>query len=114
MIYSLPGSPGRYSILLWLVYHTDLETLFQQNSDGIPQELLRQNSSRAIPTKFLRSLLMESSINVFLEELLWSSYRGSNEEYSSTAVLKELCTGNGLHGDVLRNSPVIPQVVHSL
>ena len=35
------------------------------------------------------------------------------EEYSSTGVLKELDMGNGLHEDVLRNSPVIPQVVHS-
>ena len=28
----------------WLVYPTDLETLFLQNSDGISQELFRQNS----------------------------------------------------------------------
>ena len=55
---------------------------------------------------------MESSENVFLEELLWSSFTGSNEEYSSTGVLKELCMGNGLHEDVLRNSLEIPQVVH--
>ena len=56
---------------------------------------------------------MKSSENVFLEVLLWSSCRESNEEYSSTRVIKELYMGNGLHEDVLRNSPVIPQVVDS-
>ena len=50
---------------------------------------------------------MESSENVFLGELLWSSCKGSNEECSSTGVLKELCMGNKLNEDVLRNYPVI-------
>ena len=36
------------------------------------------------------------------------------EEYSSTGVLKELCMGNRLQEDVLRNSRIIPQVVDSL
>ena len=50
---------------------------------------------------------------IFLGELLWLSCTGSNEENSSTGLLKELCMGNGLYEDVLRNSPVMPQVVHS-
>ena len=56
---------------------------------------------------------MESSENVFLEELFWSSCRGSNEEYSSTGIPKELCIGNGPQKEGLQNAPGIPQVVHS-
>ena len=56
---------------------------------------------------------MESSKNFFLEELLWSSCRGSNEECSSNGIPTELCMGNGPQMEGLKNSPGIPQVVHS-
>ena len=56
---------------------------------------------------------MESSKTVFLEELLWSSCRGSNEEYSSSGIPKELCMWNGPQKEGLKNFPGIPQVVHS-
>ena len=84
----------------WLACHTDLKTVFQQDSDGIPQDLFRQNSCSAILTEFLWS-----SSGHPVQEVM----RSTPQPWSSKRTLQ----GNGLEEDVRRNSPVISQVVHS-
>ena len=56
---------------------------------------------------------MEFSENVFLRNSSSHPVRGSNEEYSSTGIPKELFVGNRSQKEGLKNSPGISQVVNS-